>query len=162
LLLPLTAGMVSGSVTTGRIVARTGRARALPVFGMSLASAALVALGVVPSNITVVAVLGVLTGLGFGMGMPVNRIVVQTGAGRRRLGGVTAALSLARSVGAATGAALFGAVIYSMMPDVDLRALVIAGDEGRELALTLTRAFHRAFLFAAVVAALAALAASRV
>jgi EmrB/QacA subfamily drug resistance transporter len=162
LLLPLTAGMVSGSVATGRIVARTGRPRVLPVLGMALASAALAALGVVPSNVAVVAVLGVLTGLGFGMVMPVNQVVVQTVAGRAKLGAVTAALALARSIGAATGAALFGALIYAMMPDVDLRALVISADEGQVLALTLTRAFHRAFLFAAVVAALAAVTASRV
>ena len=47
-----------------------------------------------------------------------------------------------------------------MMPDVDLRGLVTSADEGQALALT--RAFHRAFLFAAVVAALTAFAASRV
>jgi EmrB/QacA subfamily drug resistance transporter len=162
LLLPLTAGMVTGSVGTARVVSRTGRARALPICGMALASAALAALGLVPSNTAVVAVLGVLIGLGFGMVMPVNQVVVQTVAGRAKLGAVTAALALARSVGAATGAALFGAVIYAMMPDVDLRALVVSADGGQALALTLMRAFHRAFIFAAAVAALAALAASRV
>jgi EmrB/QacA subfamily drug resistance transporter len=160
LLLPLTAGMVTGSVATGRIVSRTGRARMLPVWGLSLASAALFALGIVPSNTAVVAVLGVLTGLGFGSVMPVNQVVAQTVAGRARLGAVTATIALARSVGAATGAALFGALIYAMMPDVDLRGLVMSADEGTALALT--RAFHRAFLFAAVVAALAAFSASRV
>jgi EmrB/QacA subfamily drug resistance transporter len=162
LLLPLTAGMVTGSVSTGRFVARTGRPRGLPVIGMSLASVALAGLGIVPSNIAVVALLGFLTGLGFGTVMPVNQVVAQTVAGRARLGAVTAAISLARSVGAATGAALFGALIYALMPDVDLRALVVSADDARELAQTLMRAFHRAFLGAAVVAALAAFSASRV
>jgi EmrB/QacA subfamily drug resistance transporter len=160
LLLPLTAGMVTGSVATGRFVSRTGRARMLPVCGLSLASAALFTLGIVPSNTVVVAVLGFVTGLGFGTVMPVNQVVAQTVAGRARLGAVTATIALARSVGAATGAALFGALIYAMMPDVDLRGLVMSADEGTALALT--RAFHRAFLFAALVAALAAFSASRV
>jgi MFS family permease len=162
LLLPLTAGMVTGSVGTGRFVARTGRPRMLPVLGMSLASVALAGLGVVPSNVGVVALLGFVTGLGFGTVMPVNQVVAQTVAGRARLGAVTATISLARSVGAATGAALFGALIYAMMPDVDLRALVVSADGAQDLAQTLMRAFHRAFLFAAAVAALAAFSASRV
>ena len=70
-------------------MSRTGRARALPIFGMALASAALAALGLVPSNMAIVVVLGVLTGLGFGMVMPVNQVVVQTVAGRAKLGAVT-------------------------------------------------------------------------
>ena len=162
LLLPLTAGMVTGSMTTGRIVVRTGRPRLLPVFGLSVASAALVALGIVPSNTVVVALLGFVTGLGYGTVMPVNQVVAQTVAGRERLGAVAATISLARSVGAATGAALFGALIYAMMPDADLHELVVSGTGGEALAQTLLHAFHRAFLGAAVVAALAALSASRV
>ncbi|HEY6864941.1 MAG TPA: MDR family MFS transporter [Burkholderiales bacterium] len=162
LLLPLTAGMVTGSITTGRIIARTGRPRLLPVFGLSVSSVALAALGIVPSNTFLVALLGFVTGLGYGTVMPVNQVVAQTAAGRARLGAVTATISLARSVGAATGAALFGALIYAMMPDVDLRALVMSAAGGEGLAQTLLRAFHRAFLGAAVVAALAAFAASRV
>ncbi len=160
LLLPLTAGMVTGSVSTGRFVARTGRAKRLPVIGLLVSCAALLLLGVVPSNVAVVAVLGFVTGLGFGPVMPVNQVVVQTVGGRARLGAVTAAISLARSVGAASGAALFGAVVYGMMPEVDLRARVHAADEVQAAALT--RAFHLAFLFAAGVAALGALSASRV
>ena len=160
LLLPLTAGMVTGSLSTGRIVARTGQPKRMPVYGMSLSSAALLALGLVPSNTAGVIVLGYLTGLGFGTVMPVNQVVAQVVAGRARLGAVTASLSLARAIGAASGAALFGALIYSMMPDVDLRALLAAADASH--ALVVLRAFHRAFLFAAAVAALAAFVASRV
>ncbi len=49
-----------------------------------------------------------------------------------------------------------------MMPDADLHELVVSGTGGEALAQTLLHAFHRAFLGAAVVAALAAFSASRV
>jgi hypothetical protein len=41
LVLPLTAGMVIGSLTSSRILARTGRPHWIPVVGLSLSSGAL-------------------------------------------------------------------------------------------------------------------------
>jgi hypothetical protein len=84
---------------------------------------------------------------------------VQTIAGRARLGAATSMVSLARSVGAAIGAALFGALAFSMIPEVPGHSLLASDGAGNS---ALLHAFHRAFLFAAGVAALAALAASRI
>ena len=66
-------------------------------------------------------------------------------AGRPRLGVATSLLGLARSTGGAAGAALFGAVVFALIPRVEV-----------------VQAFHYAFLVAAGVAALGALVASRV
>jgi MFS family permease len=75
--------------------------------------------------------------------MPINQVVVQTVAGRPRLGAAMALMGLARSTGGAAGAALFGAVVFALIPHVDT-----------------TQAFHYAFLVTAGIAALGALAAS--
>lgn len=160
LLLPLTVGLVMGSMISGRFVSRTGQARLVPVYGMSLSSLALLLLGVLPSNTVLVGVLGFVAGLGFGTVMPTTQIVVQTVAGRARLGAVTSMVSLSRSIGGACGATVFGALVFALMPTIDVRALAQVATEAPTPSVT--HAFHVAFIVAALVAAVAAYAASRV
>jgi hypothetical protein len=92
--------------------------------------------------------------------MPINQVVVQTVAGRARLGAVTALTSLFRSTGGAAGAALFGSLAFAMIPGADRQSLLGSTTEA-EVAVVV-QAFHRAFIAAAVVAALAAFTASRI
>lgn len=160
LLLPLTAGMVIGAMSTGRFVARTGKSKPVPVCGMALSSIALLSLGLLPPHVGLVTVLGFVAGLGFGTVMPINQVVVQTVAGRARLGAATAMVALFRSIGAAAGAAVFGALVYALMPAIELTALAQAANVTD--ALSVTHAFHVAFVVAALVAGVAAFAASRV
>jgi EmrB/QacA subfamily drug resistance transporter len=156
LLLPVTGGMVIAAVTSARTLRRTGRPRWIPVIGMSASATALFLLGVLPSRMGLVIALCVLCGLGFGCVMPTIQVTVQTVAGRERLGVVTALNGLARSTGGAAGAALFGAVVFALIPAVDRTALLQGADVD-----AIILAFHRAFLVAAAVAAAAAVIASR-
>jgi MFS family permease len=149
LLLPLTAGMVVGSMSSSRILMRTGRPHWIPVTGLSVSSAALFALALIPVNQVLIGCLAFVAGIGFGCVMPTTQVTMQTVAGRQRLGVVTALMALARSTGGATGPALFGAVAFSLMP---------AAAHGQSV----TSAFHTAFLVFAVVAAAAAFIASRI
>ena len=101
-------------------------------------------------------ILGIVCGLGFGCVMPTIQVTIQTVAGRERLGVVTALNGLARSTGGAAGAALFGAVVFAMIPvAVDRNALM------HEDVNVVLHAFHRAFLCTGGVAAIAAFVASR-
>ncbi len=159
LLLPVTAGMVTGSMTTSRILSRTGRPRWIPVSGMSLSSCALLALALLPGAPALVIGLGFLTGAGFGTVMPTSQVVMQTLAGRAKLGAATAVNALARSTGGASGAALFGAIVFAGLPAFD-RAALPALDE--TVVAHVVHAFHRGFLCVAVLAALAAFVASRI
>jgi EmrB/QacA subfamily drug resistance transporter len=160
LLLPVTAGQITASMAAARIMRLTGRPNLIPVIGMSLTSAGLLLLGLLPPHMGLVVALGFITGLGLGSVMPVSQVVVQVVAGRTKLGAATATLSLARSTGGAAGAALFGALVFAMIPDVDRQSIV---QHASELDIErVVRAFHRAFLFAAGVAALAAFTASRI
>src|SRR5439155_20128988 len=118
-----------------------------------LAAVSLLALGLLPPHMGLVIVLGFLTGLGFGTVMPTNQVTVQTVAGQARLGAVTALVSLARSTGGPAGAAVFGAVVVALIPEADRSTLLARADEMEVAAVT--HAFHRAFLFAAGLAALA-------
>jgi EmrB/QacA subfamily drug resistance transporter len=160
LLLPMTAGQVTAAMIAARILRRTGQPHLIPVIGMSVSSAALLLLGLLPSHMAIVIALGFVAGLGLGTVMPINQMVVQTVAGRARLGTVMSMISLARSTGGAAGAALFGALIFAMLPDPEGQSLLRhAGEIEVE---GVVRAFHRGFLFAAAVAALAAYTAYRI
>jgi EmrB/QacA subfamily drug resistance transporter len=162
LLLPVTAGMVTAAMLASRLLGRTGEAHWIPVSGMSITAASLFLLALLPSNLTLIITLGFFTGLGLGAVMPVNQVVVQTVAGRHRLGAVMALIGLARATGGAAGAALFGAVVFALIPpEIDRQALAKASASGVEIG-SIVDAFHRAFLFAAVVAGLAAFTASRI
>ena len=159
LLVPVTGGMVTAAVTSAQVLRRTGRPRWIPVTGLSCSALALFLLAVAPSNMAVVVGLAFLCGLGFGCVMPTIQVTIQTVAGRERLGVVTALNGLARSTGGAIGAALFGAVVFALIPGVDRSALLQSASEADVAAIL--QAFHRAFLLASLVAAAAAFIASR-
>jgi len=91
--------------------------------------------------------------------MPITTMIVQTVAGRTKLGAATATVSLSRSTGGAAGAALFGAVVFSMIPEVDRQTIVQQASQ-LDIARVL-RAFHIAFLCAAGVAGAAVYTATR-
>jgi MFS family permease len=147
-------------MTSSRLLRRTGVPHPIPIAGMSLCSAGLLLLGLLPPHMALVIVLGFVIGLGLGTVMPINQVVVQTVAGRARLGAVTALTSLFRSTGGAAGAALFGTLAFAMIPGADRQSLV-AGATEADVAVVV-QAFHRAFIAAAVVAAIAAFTASRI
>jgi EmrB/QacA subfamily drug resistance transporter len=159
LLLPVTGGMVIAAVSSAQILRRTGRPRWIPVVGLSCSATALFLLGMLPAHMSLIIALGFLCGLGFGCVMPTIQVTVQTVAGRERLGVAMALNGLARSTGGAAGAALFGAVVFALIPGVDRSMLVQAAQQAD--VGPVVHAFQRAFLAASLVAAAGALVASR-
>jgi MFS family permease len=159
LLLPVTAGQVVGNLACTRILRRTGDPYPLPIAGMSFTAIGLLLLGVMPPTLASVGVLGFIAGLGLGTVMPITTMIVQTVAGRTKLAAATATLSLARSTGGAAGAALFGAIVFSMIPDADRQTIV---QQASQLDVErVLRAFHWGFFCAAAVAAAAVYTATR-
>jgi MFS family permease len=160
LLLPVTIGQVTAALVVTRILRKTGNPHPLPVCGMAVTSIGLLSLGVLPPHIAVIVILGFITGAGLGTVMPINQVVVQTVAGRAQLGAAMATISLSRSTGGAAGAALFGALVFAMIPDADRQTITQHANQF-EVDIVI-RAFHLAFLFAAAVAAFSAYVAYRI
>lgn len=160
LLLPVTIGLVLGSNLTGRIVVRTGRPDLPPRWGLALAGAMLMLLALLPAHPAVVSVLGVFAGLGFGTVMPTSQLVIQTIAGRSRLGAAASTVSLSRSTGASVGTAVFGALVFGLASAHDLQA-ALHGGQATAVA-EVTRAFRVAFFCAGGLTWLAALLSTRV
>ena len=163
LLLPVTLGIVVGSTLTGRLIARYGRPFPMPVAGLGIASLALSLLALLPLRANTLAAVGFLCGTGLGTVMPTAQIVVQTLAGRERLGAAAAVVTLSRATGAALGTALFGAVVFALLPGIDLAAMRAAGGIAAVSAnAAVPFAFRAAFGCAAAVALLGAIAAAHV
>jgi EmrB/QacA subfamily drug resistance transporter len=117
LLVPLTIGIGTGSLLTGRLVGRTGRTTVFPVFGLALVTGNLVALALLVQVLSTTALAWLLlwNGLFMGTVMGVVQVTVQVASGPRQLGEAAASVQFSRSIGAAFGTAVVGAVLFSML-----------------------------------------------
>ena len=136
LLLPLTAGVVTGSVGSGRIISRTGRYRGWPAGGLACASAGMALLTLMRAETppALSALFMIVLGLGVGATMQVTLLVVQNSVAHRDLGVATGAVQFFRQMGGAFGVAAFGAVLNHRLAadlpaQVPARALADAGGE---------------------------------
>lgn len=128
LLMPLMAGLLITSITTGRLVANTGRYKIYPVVGLGFCCVAVLAftqLSTTTGRLYISAV-QVIMGLGIGATMPTTSVAVQNSVEPKDLGVATAAAQFCRSFGGALGLAGYGAVFASRItgkisPDVARR-----------------------------------------
>ncbi|MDQ1403050.1 MAG: hypothetical protein QOG03_1366 [Actinomycetota bacterium] len=171
LILPLMAGLMTSSISSGRIITRTGRYKIFPVCGtaiMALGVYLLSTMGVGTSRIQSSIYMLVL-GLGLGMIIQVMVLAVQNSVEHRDLGTATGVESFSRSMGSSFGVAVFGAILNNRLayhlprllpPSAqfkgDLRDLTASPQAIRHLAPNiqhavieaLARAIHVTFLWA--------------
>ena len=113
---PMMGGVIVASFAGGRMVSRTGRYKLLPVLGLLAATLSYSALswatwaGVGAPPIEAMLV---VMGLGIGFVMPNLTTAIQNGVERSEMGAATATAAFFRSLGAALGVALSGAVLAS-------------------------------------------------
>jgi EmrB/QacA subfamily drug resistance transporter len=115
---PLTLGMVAGSISSGRLVARTGRYKPLMLIGLAVLAAgfSVMAFTLSPDSTTIELTLKMLlVGLGIGPTLPLFTLAVQNAASARDVGVVTAATTFARSLGQVIGVALVGTVFATTL-----------------------------------------------
>jgi EmrB/QacA subfamily drug resistance transporter len=117
LLVPLTIGIGTGSLLTGRLVSKTGLTTVFPVVGLALVTANLVVLAVWVQVLSTTALGWLLlwNGLCMGTVMGVVQVTVQTASGPMRLGEAAASVQFSRSIGAAFGTAAVSAVLFSVL-----------------------------------------------
>ena len=115
LLLPLTAGMMGGSIVSGQTIARTGRYRKFPVAGVVL----LVATMGMFSRIEVdtplwhTLALSLLIGLGLGFCMQPLVLAVQNAVPPQDMGVATSSATFFRQMGGTLGTAVFLSILFS-------------------------------------------------
>ena len=180
LLLPLSLGGGVGGLLAGRTITRTGWAAPIATAGLGIAAAMLLVIAAIGSPLPVWGLAMLLTVVGTGMGCsyPVSQITVQVAGGAARLGAAAASVQYARTLGAAIGTTLLGAVLFGTLAAGDphwaelFARLVREGPatllamlpeaERAGLRAVLSEVFRLGFLTAAAMAALGSLIAWRV
>ena len=115
LLIPLMAGIMSASMTCGKIMRRTGRYRLFPIIGTATMFTGLILLSrlTYESPVWHVEVFMVVMGAGLGMSMQTLIISAQNSLPPKDMGVATGSVTFFRSLGGTFGAAISLAVLFS-------------------------------------------------
>jgi EmrB/QacA subfamily drug resistance transporter len=171
-MVPMMLGLMAGSIGSGRIMAKTGHYRRLPLIGMAVLVVGLLTLTQLQPDTPRWALVGMMALVGLGMGptMSVGTTAIQNAVPREMLGVATSGFTLFRQVGGSVGIALFGALFASELaaklaghlppgaePGAFGAAQVAALPEAARIAVAtaFTEAMHPIFAIAAALAALA-------
>lgn len=116
LLLPLTAGIMVGSIVSGQITSRTGRYKVFPIIGTALMTIAFVLMwlfvGPDTSLVGLSLMMGVF-GLGLGNIMQSTVLAIQNASAPQEIGVATSSVTFFRQIGATLGTAVFLSILYS-------------------------------------------------
>jgi EmrB/QacA subfamily drug resistance transporter len=117
LVLPLMVGVLVASVTSGRLVTRTGRYKPFPVAGAAVMAVAFWLLSMLRPDTPAPLIVGemLLLGLGIGPLMQVLVLATQNAVPVRHLGLATALTQFFRELGGTFGVALFGAIFAARL-----------------------------------------------
>jgi hypothetical protein len=113
MLLPMIAGILVSSITSGQIISRLGKYKIFMQVGFSVATVAMFLLSTLtPSSPYLHEALIMLgAGLGMGVAMPTLNLAMQNEFSMRELGAATSSNQLFRSLGSTIGTAVFGAML---------------------------------------------------
>ncbi|MDQ0378463.1 MFS transporter [Amycolatopsis thermophila] len=118
LMLPLVLGIMTGSQISGRITAKTGHYKILPVIGTVLIAggAAIYAQVHYDSPLWQPLLIALLIGLGLGGCMQTLIIAAQNAGPRRDMGVSTASATFFRQMGGTLGVAVFLTILFNLLP----------------------------------------------
>jgi len=118
MLLPMTLGMMGGSILSGQIISRTGRYRQFPIIGCALLVGSLFGFHYVGADTalwqTMILMLFFGTGLGFNM-QPLT-LAVQNAVSARDIGVATSSATFTRQIGGTLGTAIFLSILFTAVP----------------------------------------------
>ncbi len=117
LLVPMMFGIIGASVTSGRVITKTGRYRWFPIVGAAVATIGLFLLSTmgIGTTLTTASIYMFLVGAGIGMIFQVLVLAVQNAVDFRDMGVATSASTFFRSLGGSVGTGLLGAIFVSQL-----------------------------------------------
>lgn len=116
-MVPLSLGVVLGSVVSGQIVSRHGHYRRLLLIGGAVLLVGVFLLSRMPVEVSFWRVAGymAIAGLGLGPSLPLYTLAVQNAVDVRKVGQATSAVQFFRQIGGAFGTALLGTVLTTTL-----------------------------------------------
>lgn len=118
-LIPFTLGIMAGSIIAGQTTARTGRYKALPVFGTVLMASASVMFSRLQTDTSLnfLFACSIVFGLGLGFTMQPLVLAVQNAVPVRDMGVATSSSLFFRQMGGTLGTAVFLSILFSTVGD---------------------------------------------
>ena len=118
-LIPVMAGVLIGSIGSGRAITATGRYKAFPIAGTAIAAVGMLLLSRLDAGTSTLYAFAAMfvMGLGLGLVMQVLVLAVQNAVDYSDLGVATSGASLFRSMGGSLGTAALGAVFTARLAD---------------------------------------------
>jgi EmrB/QacA subfamily drug resistance transporter len=118
MLLPMTLGMMSGSIISGQLISRTGRYRHFPIIGCGLLVVTLFGFHYVGALTPLwqTMTLMIFFGLGLGFNMQPLTLAVQNAVPPRDMGVATSSATFTRQIGGTLGVAVFLSILFSAVP----------------------------------------------
>ena len=116
-LIPLTLGLVVGSIIASVIVQRLGRYRPIILTGFAILAVGLWLLSIMDLNTTRWGVVWrmVVVGLGMGPGLPLLNLALQNAVPFAQVGATTASRQFFQQIGQTFGAAIFGVILSASL-----------------------------------------------
>jgi EmrB/QacA subfamily drug resistance transporter len=157
-LIPFMSGTVVGAIIAGRFMARSARYKRPAYVGLIFSIVGLGLMAAFKNNLSMPLVEVLMAGLSIGLGtvFPITTVAIQNAVSPHQMGTATGVMGFFRSLGGALIVALFGAVLFSQLPNLaaleeqtgfKLADIVASGD--------IHTAFRPLFGLAAIVLALA-------
>jgi predicted MFS family arabinose efflux permease len=117
LLLPIALGIGSGSLTTGRLVSKTGRTMIFPSVGLLFALVLTIFFAFSLTSLSLPNIAILLGVIAFFMGsvMGVVQVTVQAAAGPSMLGAAAGSVNFSRAVGASFGTTLVATSLFAVL-----------------------------------------------
>src|SRR6185312_654628 len=119
MMIPMMIGIMSGSVISGQLTARTGRYKIFPVIGAAMLTVAFFLLLTVQvdSSYWLLDSLFLMIGLGLGLNMQTMLIAVQNAVPARDMGVATSSATFFRQLGGTLGVAVFISLLFNSLPN---------------------------------------------
>jgi EmrB/QacA subfamily drug resistance transporter len=116
-MVPMVAGILAMSIFAGQMITRTGRYKIFPIAGSVLILVSLLLLSqlAVDTPYWQIAIYAIIFGSGLGLSMQPIMVAVQNAIQMRDMGVATSSMTFTRSLGAAIGTAMFGAILNSRL-----------------------------------------------
>jgi EmrB/QacA subfamily drug resistance transporter len=116
-MMPMMAGMLVTSISSGQIISRTGKYKFFPIVGLAVITLGLGLLSRLTATTSAIhsSALLMILGLGLGCVMQVLVIAVQNAVDYRDLGVATSGATLFRMIGGSLGTAVLGAIFSSTL-----------------------------------------------
>ena len=118
-LVPMTLGIMSGSIISGQVISRTGRYRWFPIVGVALLTVSLFVFHYIEFDTPLwqTMIVMVFFGLGLGFNFQPLTLAVQNAVPPQQIGVATSTATFTRQIGGTIGTAVFLSILFSLVPE---------------------------------------------